>query len=126
MKASAMDRMRRVLSAMKMNEMVQLGAQMRQVEAARQEARDLRETARNLTPAETATEMILQGQWQDALEGRARAAEQRAKDALEAAMPLSARLAKTLGREDVTIKLIEQAKQEAMRLQEARAEEEAT
>lgn len=126
MKATAMDRMRRVLSAIKMNEMVQLGAQMRRVEEARQSARELRETARTLAPAESPTEMILQGQWQDALERQARAADARAAVALQDAAPLSARLAKTLGREDVTTKMIKQARLDAARLAEARAEGEAT
>lgn len=121
-----MDRMRRVLSAIKMNEMVQLGAQMRRVEEARQSARELRETARTLAPAESPTEMILQGQWQDALERQARAADARAAVALQDAAPLSARLAKTLGREDVTTKMIKQARLDAARLAEARAEGEAT
>lgn len=119
-----MDRMRRVLSAIKMNEMVQLGAQMRQVEEARQEAIKLRGAARNLSAAETATEMMQQGQWRDFLERGARAAEDRANTALADAAPLKARLARTLGREDVTLKMIAAAKRDAMRIKEARAEDE--
>lgn len=123
MKASGMDRMRRVLSAMKMTEMVQLGAQMRQVNAARQEAEDLRAAARTLAPANSAHDMALLDRWQQSLENRARAAEARAQAELEAAAPLSARLAQTLGRESVTTSLIDQAKRQDARVRDARAED---
>lgn len=122
MKASGMDRMRRVLSAIKMTEMVRLGAQMRQVHAARQEAADLRATARTLSPVDSANDMALQHQWQQSLENRARAAEVRAQAALQAAAPISASLAQTLGREDVTTKLIDQSKKQDARVRDARAE----
>ena len=122
MKASGMDRMRRVLSAMKMTEMVRLGVEMRQVHAARQEAADLRATARTASPVESANDLVLQHQWQKSLESRARAAEARAQAALDAAAPISASLAQTLGREDVTTKLIDQSKQQDIRVREARAE----
>jgi len=124
MKASGMDRMRRVLSAIKMTEMVQLGAQMRQVNAARQEAADLRATAKSLRPVESAHDMALLDQWQQSLHHRALSAEFRAQSALAAAAPLNAQLAKTLGREDVTTRLIDQSKKQDARVREARAEDE--
>ncbi|MEM7056330.1 MAG: hypothetical protein AAF557_01950 [Pseudomonadota bacterium] len=124
MKASGMDRMRRVLSAMKMTEMARLGAQMRRVNAARQEAVDLRVAARGLTPVETVHDMALLDRWQRSLEQRARAAEARAELELAEAVPMTARLAETLGREDVTSRLIDQAKRLDMRTRDARAEDE--
>ena len=97
-KASGMDRMRRVLSAMKMHEMVRLGAQMRQMNAARQEATDLRLTAQKPPPAESAQDLMVLDRWQQSLEQRAKAADAYAEAALAAAAPISASLAKTLGR----------------------------
>lgn len=122
MKASGMDRMRRVLSAIKMTEMVSLGVKMREVNAARQQAEDLRAAARCLSPVESAHDMALLEKWQKSLHQRALAAENRAQSALAAAAPLSAQLAQTLGREDVTTRLIDQAKKQDARVRESRAE----
>ena len=125
-KASGMDRMRRVLSAMKMHEMVRLGAQMRQVNAARQEAEDLRTTARKPPVVESAEDLVVLDRWQQSLEQRAKAADAYAEAALAAAAPIGASLAKTLGREDVTVKLINKARAQMTQARDARAEDEAT
>lgn len=122
MKASGMDRMRRVLSAIKMTEMVSLGAKMREVNAAWQQADDLRTVARELSPVESAHDMMLLDHWQQSLESRARMAETQAQAALDEAAPISARLAETLGREDVTTRLIAQSKKQDARVRDARAE----
>ena len=121
-----MDRVRRALKAIKMSEMAQLGAQMRKVDAARREAAELRATARNLPPAASVQDMLLQDRWRQSLEDRARAAEARAEAARVEAAPLGARLAQTLGRENVTDQLIATESRQINRAREARAEDESS
>lgn len=123
MRDVGMQRMQRVLAAVKRAEMAQLGAKRREAEEARAEAAAHRAASRQMESPGQAQNMLLQSRWQQDLERRAREAEARADAADAEAVPIGARLARTLGRESVTTGLIAAAKVEHHRLLERRAEE---
>lgn len=123
MRVSAMHRLQRALTAMKLAEMAKLGVERRRAATARAEADTLRSTSRSLySNHDDAAGLLQQSRWQQSLELRARQADAEAAAADEAAKPLGATLSQTLGREGVTTLLIDQARKEHQRVSERRAE----
>lgn len=123
MKDDGMQRMRRALAAIKQAEMAELGRNRALADAARAHATEMRAAARMAAAPETAAEMAALAEWQHALEWRARMAEAAAASADEAAVPLKEKLARTLGRENVTLEMIADAAREQVKLTERRAED---
>lgn len=107
MRESGMIRVRRALGAMKQAEMARLAATRRASNAALSEARDLRQSSASQPARVTAADMLATSQWQVHAEAKARLADQRAKQIAHAAKPLEQALARTIGREAVVERVIE-------------------
>lgn len=122
MRESGMRRVHRVLTAMKMAEMAQLGARAAAAAAVRSRAAQLRADSQQMAPADNAADMMLQGQWQQSAWTRARALDAEAAEIDRDVADLKAKLARTMGREAAVTGLIERAEAETKRLLESRAE----
>ena len=117
-----MHRMRRVLVAMKMAEMAQLGANRTAATAARAKARELRAQSRAQVADEVPGAMAALGSWQRHAEALARDADATAARLDLEAEPMMIELARTLGRETVVTGLIGKAEIEDRRIAARRAE----
>lgn len=117
-----MIRMRRALGALKQAEMARLSVVRQAAAAARAEAETLRQSAASLGPCETLGDMLATSRWQGHAVSKARAADARARRIEIEARPLEQALARTIGRESVVDTLLDQARVEARRLAERRAE----
>lgn len=117
-----MNRVRRVLAAVKQAEMAQLAAARQAAAGRRSRARALRHASMVQTTPETGADMLATAQWQTHAEAKARAAEAEAAAIDAAAAPLAAALARTIGRESVVEQLIEDHEKAAAGLRARRAE----
>lgn len=126
MRETGMHRMGRALAALKMAEMARLGALKSAAEAARMQARKLRQGSRALVAQDAPGDMGALGHWQRHTEARAKDADARAAELDNQSEPLKVALARTLGRETVVKRLIADADMKAARLRERKAEDAAT
>lgn len=117
-----MNRVRRALGAMKQAEMARLAAVRRASAAARAEAEALRQSALEQIVPDTASDMLAISRWQAHADARARAAEARAREIDEAARPLEAALARTIGRESVVERVISDHQDQATKAATRRSE----
>ncbi len=117
-----MRRIQKVLAAVKLSEMVELGANRTAAAAARARASTLRTDSRGAQPGGAPGDMQAVGLWQRHAEALARDMDAKARALDTEAEPMKAALARTLGREEVITGLIEKARLEAQRIAERRAE----
>jgi hypothetical protein len=122
MQERAMRRIHKVLSAIKMAELAQLGANRSAAAAARYRAAALRKESRQAIAGPGTGDMAALGSWQRHAEALARDADAEATALDKAAEPMKAALARTMGREQVVTGLIERAASEARQVAERRAE----
>ena len=122
MSVTRMQKIQKVLVAMKRAETARLKAKLQEAAVARATARDLRETSRAMPLVTTITEMQMQSAVQSHDEQRARDLENDAAEAEREAVPMRHALAYTLGREQAAGILTQKAVQNARVMNERRSE----
>lgn len=122
MQERAMRRIHKVLTAIKMAELAQLGANRSAAAAVRFRAAALRAQSRQAIAGPGVGDMAALGSWQRHAEALARDADAEAAALDNAAEPMKAALARTMGREQVVTGLIDKAVVEERRVAERRAE----
>lgn len=119
----AMQRIERVVTAVKRAEMGRLGLALARVEAERREAERLRTIAAHQPPPADVFEMAAQDRWRDLLSHRARAADARAAAAQAEADRHRAALGLALGREAALTALMERSRSAEARVVQRREDD---
>ena len=122
MSIARMQKIRKVLAAMKRTETARLKAALQEAAVARSQAAQIRDASRQLPAVTTVTEMQIQSNAQLQDERNARDLEAVAADAERAAIPLREALAHTLGREQAAEMLERKVTQETRAASERRSE----
>lgn len=117
-----MNRVRRVLAALKQAEMVRLAVARQAAARRRSQARALRHASTAQQVPETGVDMLATARWQTHAETKARTTEAEADAIDTAAAPLAAALARTIGREAVVDQLIEDHERKEHQLRARRAD----